>query len=208
MDFEKDFDKFAGAIGTVAEVFGKELTIALTTAYMRTLERFSMQEVESAFGKAMTTMRFFPKPVELIELITGSVGDIAEIEAAKVLEAIKRNGGNASVVFDNATSQAVIVQAFGGWVKMCRELMASDEKWFMKDFIRTYQAYARQGIEHRGHLAGHTEIQNSAANFTKHLPAPVLVGDVVKAKQIANTGPAQKALPPRAEILIKKIGDS
>jgi hypothetical protein len=77
------------------------------------------------------------------------------VEAGKVLTAIARHGGYASVVFDDPVTQAVIVQAYGSWVKLCEECGVEEpEKWFRKDFAKTWAAYSRQGVQQHGHLPG------------------------------------------------------
>ncbi len=51
---------------------------------------------------------------------SGSMEDKAEIEAGKARDSVvKAHGTYASVAFDNATTQAVIMQAYGGWPKIC-----------------------------------------------------------------------------------------
>ncbi len=49
-------------------------------------------------------------------------------------------------------------------------------KWFLKDFVRTYQAYSRQGIEYKGHLAGQIETDNSARGYDNCIPEPLAIG--------------------------------
>jgi hypothetical protein len=67
------------------------------------------------------------------------------------------------VVFDDATTQAVIIQAYGGWRQLCQECgVVEPEKWFRKDFIKTWAAYKRQSIQQGGVLAGLLELENSA----------------------------------------------
>ena len=112
--------------------------------------------------------------MELIELVTGVSGNLEDracVEAGNVLQAVKRVGAYNSVKFDDPVTQAVISQGFGGWVKLCNELKSTEEKWFQKDFVRIYQAYAREGIKHNGHLAGQIETENDGMHLKVHCDA-------------------------------------
>ena len=107
--------------------------------------------------------------------------DAALVEVGKVLSAISRHGAYSSVVFDNPITQAVIVHAYGGWVRLCR---ACDAQGFHMDFARTWAAYRRQGIRHTGHLPGITETTNRANGWHEHIPPPLLIGDPDKARAV------------------------
>jgi len=178
MKKDYDFDRFCNALGTWAEVFDKDLSEFAVAAYYQTLKNYPIEDVEKVISNAMGSSKFFPRPVELIELLTGSPQDIAdraEVEALKVLCAIRRFGGHKSVSFDDSTTAAVISQGYGGWHKLA-DMLESDSKWFPKDFSRIYQAFARQGIQLNGHLPGLHEIQNTANGFEFN-DQPILIGN-------------------------------
>jgi len=185
---QNDKDRFLKAFTFMAEVFAKENSKILLNAYFKAMDKFTIDEVVSAIETAICNVKFFPKPVELIEMITGgsqNIEDRALIEAGKVLKAIKRIGKYKSVQFDDAFTQAVIVQTFGGWVKMCAELNTQEEKWFVKDFSGSYSAYSRQGIKHEGHLSGIAEIDNVSSDKESDLQIEY-VGKFEKVKHLSN----------------------
>jgi hypothetical protein len=67
-----------------------------------------------------------PKPVELIEYIAGSPQDVADramLQAHLVIDAIRQHGAYKSVKFDDAVTNAVIDQGFGGWVSLAGDLL-------------------------------------------------------------------------------------
>jgi hypothetical protein len=214
VDINKDFDRFINALGTFAEIYEKHLSEFAISAYFKALDRFDICEIEKIFSRAIAdptcAFKFWPKPFELVELLYGGkASDIAEVEAGKVLAAVKRVGGFESVAFDNATTQAVISQGFGGWNKLCDDLRADGEQWFLKDFARIYQAYARQGIEYFGALPGRFELSNSAAGHIEHIRQPVLIGDHDRAKQIAMSSNEHRwtfQIPPRLKAIAGGIG--
>ncbi len=128
-----DTGKFSDAMGVMCEVFSKELSPLAIQTYFRAMERFQVEQIEGAISEAIVSCRFFPKPVELIEFITGKSGnlaDIAEVEAGKVLQAVKQIGHYNSVKFDDPVTTAVIHMGFGGWSKVCQEMRSNEESGF------------------------------------------------------------------------------
>jgi hypothetical protein len=140
----------------------------------------------------MATRKYtsMPTPADFLEhLGGGSVEDKAEVEAGKVLDAIGRHGVYASVVFDGSVTQAVIVQAYGGWPKLCADCgVEESEQWFRKNFAKTWAAYARQGVQQSGHLPGLIEISKHSNGFYEHIPVPQLIGDPAKARAVLEAG--------------------
>lgn len=141
---------------------GKTLNPLLYKIYYDSLSNFSIEEIETAFSKATMGLKWFPKPVELIEYITGTDKCNGDVQATNVLQAIKRIGAYESVNFNDTVTHAVINRVFSGWVKMCNELQEKDEKWFLKDFASYYKSFKSQGIEDHGNLTGLIASENSA----------------------------------------------
>jgi len=83
-----DKNRFASAFQTMCEIFDKKNTKIMLAGYFKTLESFSIDQVEKAVSTAIGSCKFFPKPVELIEFITGGQSQIAsnaQIEVDKIL---------------------------------------------------------------------------------------------------------------------------
>lgn len=157
----------------------------LIEAYYKTLGKYPIEEIERAFGYAMSDLKWFPKPVELrhfIEHGPGDIEDVAMVEADKVVNAIKEVGYYNSVAFDNPVTMAVIAKGWGGWMKLC-EMREDDIKWFRKDFVRVYKAYANQGVKQYGHLVGYHENHN-LERWPEMVPPTRLIGDVKKAQKV------------------------
>ena len=131
-----------------------------------------------------------PTPADFLEHISGgSAEDKAEVEAGKVLAAIGKHGAYASVLFDDAVTQAVIVQAYGGWPKLCADCgVEESEHWFRKNFAKTWAAYSRQGVKQSGHLPGLFEITNYSNGFFDYVDPPKLIGDPDKARAVLEAG--------------------
>ncbi|TES88934.1 MAG: hypothetical protein E3J94_07165 [Desulfobacteraceae bacterium] len=174
------FDEFMAALG---DIYDKEITEFITSIYWRILEKYSDEQCNKMFNDALITFKFFPKPVELIELITGgkdNLEDKAQVEALKVLQAIRRIGGGDSVIFEDPVTTAVIKMGFNGWVQLTADLLVENEKWFAKDFCKIYETYARQGIKSSGNLAGIVEMDNIVKGYRKHIPESIPVDKYLK----------------------------
>ena len=189
---QADFKPFSELIQGVAECYGQSLSAQGVALRFKLLEQFDFTEVRQAALSVMATRKYtsMPTPADFLEHISGGAAeDKAEVEAGKVLTAIGRHGGYASVVFDDPVTQAVILQAYGGWPKLCADCgVEESEHWFRKNFAKTWAAYSRQGVKQSGHLPGIIEITNHGKGFYEHIPAPQLVGDPVKARAVLEAG--------------------
>lgn len=181
-----DKERFSKAILVVAQLFDKELSGAVIGLYFEALEQFSIKQVEDAISKTIKSCKFFPKPVEIIELISdgpGKIEDRAEVQASEVVWAVRHIGVYRSLQFNDPVTTAVIQQCWGGWIQLCSELLQDEEKWFRKDFIKYYRAYHNQGIAYNGHLMGMIESDN-LERYDDYVPKPILVNDFKKQKLI------------------------
>lgn len=189
---QADFDRFDALMQGVAECYGQTLSAQGIALRFKLLEPFSLLEVEKAALSIMASRKYtsMPVPADFLEHIGGgSAEDKAEVEAGKVLAAIGKHGAYASVVFDDAVTQAVIVQAYGGWPKLCADCgVEESEHWFRKNFAKTWGAYSRQGVKQSGHLPGLFEISNHSNGYLEHIAPPKLVGDPSKARAVLEAG--------------------
>lgn len=193
---EHDFDQFANAMMGLAENYGQTISPEGVALRFRALSAHPISEVMQATMGLLASRKYttMPTVADFMEhLGGGAVQDIAEVEAGKVVDAVRMIGGYRSVAFDDAVTQAVIEQGFGGWAKLNEELTDEGMAWFRKDFARMYQSFAKQGVKLHGHLAGLAEIQNTANGLPQFVQPPALVGDRQKALVIAAT-PSERAI--------------
>ncbi|NTV51306.1 MAG: hypothetical protein HGA69_00520 [Desulfobulbaceae bacterium] len=164
----------------LAEASGQETTELKERIYSQALEDVPIEEIEKAAWSMIKsrTLSSFPKIGEIREAIGGKNEAVAEIEAAKFIAAIGRVGGYSSVCFDDAITQAVIHHGFGGWSKLCAEFTYEQQKWFMKDFVKFYGSFSRQGLKVNGVLQG---------RGGGKADSPKLIGNTEKAMHIMNT---------------------
>ena len=189
---QADFKSFSELVQGVAECYGQSLSAQGVALRFKLLEQFDMAEVRQAALSIMATRKYtsMPTPADFLEHISGgSAEDKAEVKAGKVLAAIGKHGAYASVLFDDAVTQAVIVQAYGGWPKLCADCgVEESEHWFRKNFAKTWAAYSRQGVKQSGHLPGLFEITNYSNGFFDYVDPPKLIGDPDKARAVLEAG--------------------
>ena len=177
---QTDFKEFKRAFGTLCELFEKEATAIMQAVYFKALSHYEIGPVTKAIEAAMIGCRFFPKPVELLELLDGggkqALDDAAQLAALDVMNAVKRVGAYNTVVFEDPVTAAVIQEGFGGWVRICADLGSKSEKWFCKDFAAMYTTFQRSGRRFNGKLLGLVEAANQERGFNQYLPEPVMIG--------------------------------
>ena len=66
---DADRRAFAVEMALLAEVFGEQISETRIAAYFTALEDRALGEVQRAMRTAIRTSRYFPRPVELIEII-------------------------------------------------------------------------------------------------------------------------------------------
>jgi hypothetical protein len=184
MDWSDKIERkeFLDLLSGLCYTLGKESNEHLIKTYHTALNRFDISIVKNVINKAVVSFKWFPKPVELIELIEGSSVDNSEIQAAQAFEAIRRVGPYQSVVFDDPVTQEVIKQYYGGWPKFC-EGDSKDIVFKMNDFKKAYKAFSNQNRKHYGSLYGISSISNDS-NGIKQISSVKMIGNPEKCKQI------------------------
>lgn len=114
---------FGLALIGLAEVFGQEMSEPRSNAYWAALAEFDIADVTRGCAVALRTLKFFPKPSELIELIQGSADDRAQAAWNVFLQAVSE-GEQCSVKFADPAMAAAMDGAFTGWLPACRALSA------------------------------------------------------------------------------------
>jgi hypothetical protein len=168
MDDKRFIANFTG----MAEAFGAEVSPLKINIYTRVLEQFTDYQIERAIMQACTSLKFFPKPVELIEFIQGKASDQAMLAWEQLLQAIQKHGSYQSIIFEDGRI-AQTVELMGGWLQVCT--MTIDEThWRMSDFTKIYQGLP--GNMEPKKLIGRYEQENAARGFAKSILEPIQIG--------------------------------
>lgn len=163
--------KFDENLFMLAETFRVELSQMQLRAYKLVLSKYTDQQIEEGFLQAIATLKFFPKPAEIIELIEGKPSDQAILAWEKLLQAIQEHGSYYSVIFEDGRI-AQTVELMGGWLQICA--MTIDEThWRMTDFTKIYQGLP--GSIEPKKLIGRHEQENAAHGFIEAIPEPTKI---------------------------------
>lgn len=199
---DNDKQRFASIMQGLAEDKGQQLSSPGIALKFEALRKFSIEEIQRAAIAIMGNKKFatIPSVADFVEYLQGgSADDIAQYQASVVWQAVKQYGGNRTVCFDDPISQAVIVRAFGGWQKMCSELQVDQQKWFIKDFVKAYGAFARQGIKEFGALPGRCDPFNNNG--------PAMIGNKERAQLVYQAAERPKELANELVKLVDKFSE-
>ncbi len=154
----------------LCEYFGCEFSETLLDIYFRALADMDIEQVETAAMKAVQSCKFFPKIVELRELLDGGAEERALVGWETLQRAVQQYGPYKSVMFADPRI-ARTVDAMGGWVEV-NSWHTDEIKYRRAEFLKIYQA-ARSAEPYA--LPGIHETQNAARGYG--VDGPVLVSD-------------------------------
>lgn len=153
---------FKQYMAALSEIHGKELTALLNSLYWKTLEPFTDQECDAAFKELIFSAKYFPKPVDFLEILSGKKEDQAARAWIKVVKAIRKVGNYESVKFDDPVIHSVF-EFWGGW-GVTANWKDNDLKWKQKEFEKMYTIMAANK-KHPAYLPGICEIENAANGY-------------------------------------------
>lgn len=174
-------DGFMEMMAGLGELFDKSMSPALVGIYWGALQKYTDEEVRAAFTTAGLTCRWFPKPVELIELIDGNPEDRIALAWTQLRDACESVGAYSTVSFDDPGLIAVI-EDWGGWQEVCH-LPYEDWQYRQKQFRAIYRANMRSPRARKTFIGAH-DASNAEAGYLDEMSEP---------KQI-RTGNSQKHL--------------
>lgn len=163
-----DFEKFCELLMALGERFDKKLTPTTLKLDFAAFSRFTIEQIEAAVTTWYTTGRFFPRPVELIELLEGAPDDRATKAWDLFVAAVRAGGSWKSVYANDARLLQTIQVVYGSWPQACEMLPAVADPMFAahrKQFIASFST-AHDGGTH--YLMGVSEAHNR--NAPKLLP--------------------------------------
>lgn len=186
-----DKKRFLELITGLAHTFGMEVSVKDIENYWLFCRSYPLAAFEKAvihYCASPEGHRFMPKPGELIAAIEGNAAQQAQQAWSKVLNAVRRMGGNATVIFDDALIHAVI-NDMGGWVRLC-EMYQREESFKQREFESRYVNYRRHPPQQQHYprwLLGRMASVNGVLN-TLPRQQPILVGDEKKARLVFQQG--------------------
>jgi hypothetical protein len=168
-------------MAVLVEVFDKELTPQRVEIYFRALAAYPIDRIVDAVEEAVRTLKFFPKPAELIELIEGSPEDQAEHAWLQFWAALTRGGTYRSLYCEDGVVAETIRRLYGSWADAWNiprpESDPPGHQIHHKNFVATYRDLTRQRQRWDFYLVGKFEAENLAtmSTWTQGIPAEPLV---------------------------------
>jgi hypothetical protein len=137
-----DRKRFLNAFGTLCVTFDKAASNILMDIYFNALIQFTIEQVETAISEAIGTLKFFPKPAELIQLCKGPQGSSED----KALSAWSKLMGSleagAPPINDPCITKTI--STLGGWDHLI-SLSYAELGWIEKRFIEYYAHFQQNG---------------------------------------------------------------
>lgn len=143
-----DRGQFAGLMAATAEVYGEQLSDARLELYFSALDDLSLEQLRAALSVHVRTQKFFPRPAEIREAVTGSVDDAAEVAWSAVLRLVRSVGFYGQPSWPNEATRRAALELYGGWQRLCESLPADGVGLVTaaKQFKASYAAYARTDL--------------------------------------------------------------
>ncbi len=148
---------FGKLLVMLSQMYNETISEMRAEAYWIALRDCDLNDLQQATMKAMQSLKFFPKPAELRELLSGAGEDDAEKAWQLYKAEARRVGGYASPTLDAALAETLVL-VFGSWQGACWADY-SPEMWASKrkEFGRTYRVLRQRGLKGSAQLAGFFE---------------------------------------------------
>jgi len=181
----RDKPEFAALMAALGDYYGRELSDAVIGMYWQGLERYDIAAVREALNRHMQnpdTGQFMPKIADVARMLAGTTQDAALVAWAKVDQAVRRIGGYADVVFDDALIHRVL-HDMGGWMALGTK---NEDEWpfVAKEFENRYRGYRMRSErpEYPPVLIGIAGAHNRKGSHA--LQPPMLIGDQARAQAV------------------------
>lgn len=141
---EQDRTAFARVLFALGDTFNEPVSELRAEAYFDALKDLPVADVLAAGRRAIAESKFFPRPVELREMIDGNVDDAAEIAWGKVQRLVRSVGYTGTPVWPDEPTKRAALELYGGWIPLCSSLPADGPELlgYRKQFVATFKAYA------------------------------------------------------------------
>jgi len=171
----------------LSEMYNKKISESVSIVYWKVLNGYSQEDLENAFNEVIKTSKYFPKPVEIIEAITGGKDDRSLTAWSKVIEAAKKYGYYSSIDFGDPLI-ARAISLIGGWKSICNTNL-DDIVWVQKEFERVYKNLIISRYSGKDTVVvGYIEMKNRSEGFIDEIPEPIKI-DQTAIKSIEENKP-------------------
>lgn len=148
-----DRQAFGAAMFALGDTFNEPVTDIRIEAYFDALSDLEAPQVLVAAKRAIAECRYFPRPVELREMVEGTADDAAEMAWNEMRALVRRVGYYGVPEFPDEATRRAAMELYGGWRALCSSLPCEGPEFLgaRKAFIASYKAY--MGRERREHVS-------------------------------------------------------
>jgi len=142
----EDRPRFAELLFALAETFDETMSEMRAEIYFRAVCGHAIEHIEVAMIEAARSMKFFPKPAELLAFIEGDPTDDAELAWSTVYRQVRAIGYLGTPQFSDDAILRAIGDVFGGWQALCSKLPNDGPELlgWAKQFKATYLVYRKR----------------------------------------------------------------
>ncbi|MDB4481135.1 hypothetical protein N9049_01735 [bacterium] len=131
--------KIAGSLALLSETFEKPLTEETIKSYLIALDCLTADEIQNATTAAIRTMKWFPKPFELIRLATGTTEQQCEKAWSQLLLALDAYGSCDEVIIGDPALVGTI-KSMGGLRVIANTPTKNLHAFSRRQFDTTYKS--------------------------------------------------------------------
>ena len=137
-------ERFAKTLRLSAVAHDYEIKPGLAEVYWAQLQEFSHEDVDQAFALHMRISKWFPKLVEIIDLLIPAEATIEQEAVSQWDSVVSKLANSWNAKAGNPITERV-VNDLGGWVQLGR---TATEKlvWVQKEFVRRYVMHTETGM--------------------------------------------------------------
>jgi hypothetical protein len=164
---KQEIAKFYEALATLAEMFDRALSPKTQELYLAALGDLGLENFQLACTRAAQECKFFPKPVELRELVIGTRQEQAEAAWASLLKVLEEGAGQYYSAFvEDGALAATVVRCWGSLIEAHAAMrsLAPDDPMYAsqrKNFVSSYSS-ALSDKQAGKYFAGRCELENRA----------------------------------------------
>lgn len=203
--------QFYKSLKSLAELYDRTLTANVLELYFGALSDLTLEDATEACKQAALTLKFFPKPVELRELVAGTMQDQADKAWALLMAALDQGAGQYhSAYIDDGALAGAIVRCWGGLTEAFRAMSAlgADSPMYASNRNAFRTAYAScRGLAGQ-YFYGSNEVQNRNIIWpTDREDTVFLLGEVLTSLRMPFSGQNGELLPAAKRSLMAMNGD-
>lgn len=165
---QDDMPRFATIVTGLCELYDRKLSKAAMSLYFEALKKYDIDTVSQGITAHVNSPdhgQFFPKPGDIVRMVSGTSKDAAFRAWTEVDKAVRTVGNYATVAFKDQIIMRVI-QDMGGWI-MLGEKEEREWPFVGKEFQERYNGYCSRGEipEAQTKLIGKHEAENESRGF-------------------------------------------